>query len=493
MQREEAMVQTVYGAVQGTVDHGIYNWRGIPYALPLEESRCFSPPEPMEAWSGLLYAKEFSGICPQRSLLRKSVSLECLTLNIWSPAADSKRRPVLFFIHGGSFKHGAGSESFYNGANLARTWDIVVVTCNYRLGVYGFLDFSALDPQLSSNNGVRDIIAALKWIHHAIADFGGDPDLVTLVGQSAGATMVSVLVTIPNIRSYFHRAVMMSGGPTQLQSKQTCMATTESFLEFANITTGRKLKRTSWDELVSLQKAFIRSYGMGAATFRITVDKALVSAMPIEAAQRGEITVPMLIGTTREEMGFLAIKSLARVIDVHAIVKNGLQREDASVLRQLEDTYHVVYGKDRGMCMMYTDLLFRISSLWLAQALYTEAGAWMYRFDFETAALRMNGLHAVHSSDLPYVFGNFKPALVRPLFMIEPQKQAVSSVAQELQRDLVTFMRTGQLDWPLCAAHATVGKCYDNPSVIEPMVHEEVSRMYDLTAYKRTSLAGIPV
>ena len=369
----------------------------------------------------------------------------------------------------------------------------MVVSCNYRLGVYGFLDFSVLDSYFSSNNGVRDVIAALRWINHAIADFGGDPELVTIVGQSAGATMVSALVTMGNIRPFFQRAVMMSGGPSQLQSTETCRKTTESFLEFADITTAHQLKHTSWEEIISRQKAFIRSYGMGAATFRITVDGTLVPAMPIAAARRGEITVPLLIGTTREEMGFLAIRPLARMIDVHAIVKNGLGREEASVRSELEEAYHTVYGKDRGMCMMYTDLLFRISSLWLAQALCPEAGAWMYRFDFETAALRMNGLHAVHSSDLPYVFGNFKPALVRPLFMIEPHKQAVSTVAQELQRDLVTFMRTGQLDWPLCTAQTTGGKCYDDPPGIESMVDERISRIYDLTVYKRASLAGIPV
>jgi len=492
MVREEAKVRTSYGVVQGAVDHGVYNWRGIPYAQRLDEGTSFLPPEAITRWSGVLMAKEFSGICPQRSVLRKNVSWNCLTLNIWSPAPDAKRRPVLFFIHGGSFKHGAGSESYYNGAHLARTWDIVVVTCNYRLGVYGFLDFSELDPQFSSNNGVRDIVAALRWIHHAIADFGGDPELVTLVGQSAGATMVSALVTMDSIRSYFHRAVMMSGGPTQLQSTDTCKATTRSFLEYSEITTARELTSLSWDQLISRQKAFIRSYGMGAATFRITVDRDLVPAMPIDAAQRGLVSVPLLIGTTKEEMGFLAIKPLARLLDVHTIVKHGLAREEDAVLEQLEEAYHAAYG-ERGRSMFYTDLLFRISSLWFAQALAQHKGAWMYRFDFETAVLRMNGLHAIHSSDLPFVFGNFKPVLVRPLFLLDHDKHVIYSVAEHVQRDLVNFMRTGVLDWPQSTARTTDGKCYNELSTIDEMIDQTVNQIYGHTVYKKTSLAGVPI
>jgi para-nitrobenzyl esterase len=493
MPETQTMVTTSLGRIKGALDRGVLSWKGIPYAVPLVKEQQFLPPEPVPAWKGILDASSYSGICPQRSFLRKKVSTDSLTLNIWSRAVDRKRRPVLFFIHGGSLNHGAGSESYYHGSYLASKHDIVVVTCNYRLGVYGFLDFGVLDSSYGPNNGVQDVVLALHWVRDHILNFGGDPDCITIIGQSAGGTIVSALATSSACRGLFHRAVMMSGGPTQVQSPSLCEQSTEAFLDMAKIKSAKELLAYNFDEMITLQKRFIRSYGMGAATFRVTVDGTTITDYPIRGASEGKVFVPMLIGTTKEEMGFMAIRPLARFLDVGAIVTRGLALESSQLQVELEETYKTLFGEDRGMSMMYTDLLFRISSTWFAQAIGTTGNAWMYRFDFETRALRMNGMHAIHSSDLPYVFGNFKPVLVRPMFLLMGDMQPVYKIADEIQRDIVTFMVEGALDWPKADSRSVLGKCYNDRRCIEPLVHGELENLYEKSVYRKRSHAGIPI
>ncbi len=485
-------VLTSLGRVRGTTDHRTCSWKGIPYALPLESRLRFSPPEPLARWNGTLDASRFGSIAPQRSLLRTKVGPDCLTLNIWSPAADAKRRPVLFFIHGGAFSHGAGSESFYHGAYLASRWDIVVVTCNYRLGIFGFLDFSLLDGSCSGNNGLRDVLTALRWTHDHIGDFGGDPQNITIAGQSAGGTMVSALASMRDTHRLYRQAIMMSGGPTQLQSRDSCRISSEAFVTLNGIETCNELYAADLQDLVTKQKRFMRKHGLGAATFRITVDEDLVHEFPIVAARKGVMDhLPFLIGTTKEEMGFMAIKPLARLIDVGNIVNKGLEEEDPQIRQELLDTYVALYGEDRGIPMMYTDLLFRISSTWFARNVASGQHAWMYRFDYETQILRMNGFHAIHSSDLPYVFGNFKTALVRPMFLLTPDMSQVRAVADEVQQDIVSFMREGSLPWDPCTDEHPLGKCYDDPPTIGEMVDRRLDALHDRTRYKYRSFHGI--
>ncbi len=374
---------------------------------------------------------------------------------------------------------------------MAETWDIVVVTCNYRLGVFGFFDFSLLDERCTSNNGLRDVILALEWVQNHIASFWGDPSQVTVAGQSAGGTMVSALVTNSQAKSLFQRGIMMSGGPTQLQSLATCAEKSASFLSMLQIKTAKELFALDFDTIITAQKRFMKREGMGAATFRISVDGTLVPQFPIVSALQGEIApISLLIGTTKEEMGFMAIKPLERLINVSKIVNDGLQLEQPEVRNQLLDAYNELYGENKGLPMMYTDLLFRISSIWLAQAHHQ---AWMYRFDFETKILQMQGLHAIHSTDLPYVFGNFKTVMARPLFLLTTDMAPVYAIAQEIQSDIVFFMRGGTLPWASCSAGKAEGRCYKIPPCVEPMVHEKLIPLYAKTRYRAASHRGIEV
>ncbi|HEX2116257.1 MAG TPA: carboxylesterase family protein, partial [Alphaproteobacteria bacterium] len=211
----ETEVRTGAGILRGAHEDGLLVFRGVPYARPPVGELRFMPPQPMPPWNGTRDAVADGPIAPQgRSRLahimgdfERPQSEDCLTLNVWTSAADSGKRPVIVWIHGGAYSSGAGSLPWYSGASFARNGDMVAVSINYRLGALGFLYL----PGVSDGNlGIQDQVMALRWIRDNIAAFGGDPDNVTVVGQSAGAGSIAIHMTMPSARGLFRRAVMQS-------------------------------------------------------------------------------------------------------------------------------------------------------------------------------------------------------------------------------------------------------------------------------------------
>ena len=187
------IVTTQYGKVKGTTENGVHKWKGIPYAKPPVGQWRFKAPEPPEVWEDVLDATAYGPICPQPSdLLSLSYtelprqSEDCLYVNVFAPDTPSQNLPVMVWIHGGAFYLGAGSEPLYDGSKLAAQGEVIVVTLNYRLGPFGFLHLSSFDEAYSDNLGLLDQAAALKWVRENISAFGGDPDNVTVFGESAG-------------------------------------------------------------------------------------------------------------------------------------------------------------------------------------------------------------------------------------------------------------------------------------------------------------------
>jgi para-nitrobenzyl esterase len=210
------VVATDRGPVRGQAHGEIRLFRGIPYAAAPIGERRFRPPEPHPGWTGVWEATKFGSECPQKGSLGTVIGDEdCLTLNLWTPAAAAaKPRPVLVFIHGGANAIGSGSDPFHDGRRLAKNRDVIVVTINYRLGWLGFLAHPELTAESggSGNWAYLDQIAALQWIARNIAAFGGDPKRVTIVGESAGALGVCILLASPRAAGLFHAAIMQSGG-----------------------------------------------------------------------------------------------------------------------------------------------------------------------------------------------------------------------------------------------------------------------------------------
>lgn len=221
-------VHTRCGELRGSQEGGLSVFRGIPYARPPVGPLRYRPPQPPEPWNGVRDALRFGPAPPQDaqamgSMLDMGIGRtdeDCLYLNVWTPAPDAGRRPVMVWIHGGAFILGAGSQYLYDGATLARRGDVVVVTVNYRLGALGFLPLQDAQgqPMASGNEGLLDQIAALEWVRREIAAFGGDPGCVTLFGESAGAMSCAALLGMPRARGLFQRVILQSGSANYISS-----------------------------------------------------------------------------------------------------------------------------------------------------------------------------------------------------------------------------------------------------------------------------------
>lgn len=227
---DSAIVKTKQGSVRGTEGHAARVWKGIPFAKkPVGDLR-FQPPEPPEAWEGTFEANEFGPVCTQNKDIAamlgapaENMSEDCLYLNIWAPAGPREGLPVMVWIHGGAFRAGAGSSPLYDGASMAENGGVIVVTINYRLGAFGFLHLAGLDSSYSANLGLLDQIAALKWVRENIKAFGGDPEQVTVFGESAGAMSIASLLAMPAAKGLFQKAILESGASQIIPPEQASM------------------------------------------------------------------------------------------------------------------------------------------------------------------------------------------------------------------------------------------------------------------------------
>src|SRR5262249_53490423 len=216
------VVETRRGRVRGIAEGDVHVFRGIPFARPPIGERRFAAPEPPEPWAGERDATRFGPashqasrpLAPMLGILVDEEGEDCLTLNVWAPAAGAgARRRVMVWIHGGAWVIGSGSERTYDASHLVRRGDVVVVTINYRLGPFGFLRTRELggDLDATGNAGMLDQVAALEWVRDEIAAFGGDPGNDTVFGESAGSVNIACLLTMPRARGLFHRALLQSG------------------------------------------------------------------------------------------------------------------------------------------------------------------------------------------------------------------------------------------------------------------------------------------
>jgi para-nitrobenzyl esterase len=462
-------------------------WKGIPYAQPPVGEERFCHARPPLPWSGALDASAYGPLCPQA---RKDarMSEDCLTLNIWSADDGAAKKPVMFYVHGGAFADGGGSDPDYEGTKLARE-GVVVVTINYRLGVLGAMDFSFLGEGFQPNCGMTDIIQALRWTVENIGAFGGDAGNITVFGQSAGAIAVSVLITLPDAQPHIAKAIMMSGSPVLMHTKEQYQKTAREFMEFMGLDTAEKLKAADAQGIADAQGAFARHCGLGSGTYMIEIDGGVVPQYPIPAVTAGVgKPIPLLIGTTREEMSFLFVKPFDRFLDVDGIFSAGVGGEQEETMKRIGAAY-TPYG-ERKKAVMMSDLVFRMPSVWFAEAYGAYAPVWMYRYDYESPTMRITRLHTFHASDLPPVFGNYGTRLAHILYPLTHYKPHFKRLAAEMRGDFARFAREGALPWPRCVDGDTPAKCYDRRIVIEPAVPQEVKGAYIGSNYHRRSLRG---
>ena len=382
----DVLIRTAAGPIEGASADGIRHWFGVPYA----KAERFAPPEPVEPWTTPRTATAMAPQCPQMygSNAKRARSAgpdygeDCLALNIWSPeGAETGSRPVFFWIHGGAFV--AGRCNGYVGAELAQAGDRVVVGINYRLGVLGFVNFGeALGlPQIPSNLGVRDQIAALAWVRDNIAAFGGDPGRVTIAGQSAGSMAVSLLMLCRPAWPLFHGAIMQSGAVSLIQDQETSRRIARRYAELLDLNQGDldRLRHLNLQRLFEAQGTIDgeERNGLPAAPW---YDGELLPASLAEAHARPTAAVPLLAGATREEVRLFELMPgdilPTRWTDLEALLRSQLPAAHAARIL-------AAYPRTKaGRRALASDLSFAMPTRNFAERHARSQPTWFYRFDY---------------------------------------------------------------------------------------------------------------
>jgi para-nitrobenzyl esterase len=440
-------------------------FRGIPYARPPVGPLRFRAPEAPLAWQGTRDARSFGSASPQDKGLATDIgdrSEDCLVLNVWTPAADNLKRPTLVWIHGGGFTSGSSAQELYDGEELAARGGVVVVSFNYRLGVLGFgylrEVLGSAGSDLPANLGLRDQLAALRWVRDNIAEFGGDPENVTLFGESAGAMSVSVLLSSPHARGLFKRAIAQSGGAHHVLYPDQASLIAETFVKAVGASAAHpeRVFTASAEEIVVAQRECIkRSVWRGARGKRVfqsgitlmpVIDGDVLPNDPLTAIANGSARdIPLLAGSNLEEWNYFLFLSEPdkRDIDEATLLKI-LEKRQPGLGQAAVDFYRERLGASLSPSAIYSafesDRSFRMPSLRLYEALAADGGtAFAYLFDFRSHLFH-NQLGACHALDIPFVFGTIEGRFGRG--MTGGTEDAVQ-LSRRMLDAWVAFARTG--------------------------------------------------
>jgi para-nitrobenzyl esterase len=450
------IVHTDSGALAGAREGELRVFRNVPFAAPPVGERRFDAPGDVVPWIGVRDATKNGPIPPQsRSRLAEVMgdftaeqSEDCLSLTVWTPAADAKRRPVLVWFHGGGFSSGAGSLPWYSGHVLARTGDIVVVSVNYRLGALGYLYL----PGLSAGNlGLLDNVAALRWVRRNIERFGGDPGMVTVAGQSAGAMSILALMVSPLASGLFRRAIPQSTAIGRLaRSAADAAAIGAQYAELLGVPSNdaAPLKAVPVSEILEAQGKIARlrgEFGNPSPPFMLTVDGTTISRDILDALHDGlGSDIDLMIGTTREESAaFCAIDPAIRGAG-EAQLLDVFQRIFGAGAATYLDAYRERRPAATAQALLtdvITDEQFLIKMLRLADW-RAAAGrpAYVYQFDWQSPSPKP--FAACHCLELPFVFGNLEDWRDAPM-LDGADPAAVSALSGTMQRAWIAFVRTG--------------------------------------------------
>jgi para-nitrobenzyl esterase len=443
--------QTAQGTVEGESLGKVLAFRGIPYAAPPLGELRFRPPQPPSAWTGVRSALDMSPACPQlidddpTENNEAVMSEDCLALNVWTPNTDSAKRPVMFWIHGGGFTVGATRNTWYDGRHLAARGDVVVVTINYRLGAWGFLDLSAFGARYaeSANVGLLDQIAALKWVKQNISKFGGDPNNVTIFGESAGASSVGDLLSMPVAKDLFSKAILESGLPGgrtgEMSNRHQHL--TQTFLKLLGAESPDEVAKKSMKDLLNAQtQLFSTTTDIG--TFGPSIDGVVLKEKPFAVVAEGRGSrVPVMIGTTLEEMRYF---STAEDIGIEQKPRALLLSQLASIVgsraAEVLDEYQRLYPKwGDTVVEIASDAFMRFPSIQLAEAVSAYQPVYLYLFTYRSNSTYKN-FGSAHAMELPFVFGTVNTPEVIVFTGRDPRRY---ELADQVMDSWIAFARTG--------------------------------------------------
>ncbi|MBN1832580.1 MAG: carboxylesterase/lipase family protein [Deltaproteobacteria bacterium] len=460
---QQIIVSTQAGALEGIFKNGLYVFKGIPYAAPPTGNLRWMTPQPVKSWSGVRSAKDYGPIAPQNLMPMELIgapsfegqpqSEDCLFLNIWTPGLDDARRPVFFWIHGGAFIIGAGTESFLEDGALARRGDIVVVSINYRLGALGFMNLKEITGgtiPATGNEGLLDQIAALDWVRDNITAFGGDPDNVTISGFSAGGMSVGTLLSMPAAYGKFHKAHNRSGAANIVGPLEDCVRITEQYLKILHLK-GKDvdaLRSLNTRQILDTQQVLsdiLREQEFRATPFQPVVDGNALSELPMSAIKKGVAKeIPIMSGTSLDELKCMnTMDPDVRDIDDTGLVERLSGMIPAEWVPSIVEVYRQALNKREGsvtpagiLGSINTDWMFRIPTIRLLET-QRDNGAPAYHYLFVYKSPAMDGLlGAVHGLDNPFLFGSLDEEFTGSDLGLE-------DLALKVQDSCAAFVRSG--------------------------------------------------
>ena len=433
----EATTETTYGRVSGYIDRGVFVFKGIPYAADTSGERRFKRPDPPRPWSGTRSCRAFGPQAPQapRSVWDNDEegflfqwdfgrnSEDCLRLNIWTPGMDGKKRPVMFWIHGGGYAVGSGNElRMFDGVNMATRGDVLLITINHRLNVLGYLNLAAYGNEYadSGNAGMLDIVQALKWVRDNISNFGGDPGNITIFGQSGGGGKVCTLMAMPSAQGLFHKAIVESGPTLTVGSEDASRALAAALLEKLGLAPSQvaRLQEIPCGELEGAANKVIPPTNIGPfIDFRTLarrlglspiMDGRVVTQEPFEpGAPPSASAIPLMIGSTLNEFtNGINHPDAFEMTDsqLQARAESSLHEHASEVITSYRDIYPNANPFQLWSVIATSGV--RGSTLLLAERKALQsAPVYCYQFAWQTPILDGRPM-AFHCSEMPFVFDN---------------------------------------------------------------------------------------
>ncbi|MEV4432680.1 carboxylesterase family protein [Streptomyces sp. NPDC049585] len=482
-------VRIASGALRGSAEEGVAVFRGIPFAEPPVGGLRFAAPRPAGRWEGVREAVTYGPPPPQAAVfgmdaLSRNTGTDWLTVNVWSPEPRTGAGlPVLVWIHGGAYIIGTAAQPEYDGARLAREGGLVVVTFNYRLGIEGFAQIEGAP----ANRGLLDQIAALEWVRDNIRAFGGDPDRVTVFGQSAGAGSIAALMTMPRAAGLFRRAVAQSVPGTFFSPELAADVTAVCAAELGLRPTVSDLAAVAPDRLSAAgdavgakAAAFAGRWGSIAhrpVLFSPVVDGDVLTATPWQALARGAgRDVDLVVGHTRDEQRLfdMADGTLGQVTPEQAATALERFAPGPDGARRYRDAFPAA-GPGELYEQVNSDRLFRMPSLHLATA-RAAGGGRAHLYELTWAAPGMGGAFgACHGLDVPLVFGNLGSGLATMLIG-DGACPAAEEVSASLRAAWTAFAVHGDPGWPAYDTEQRLTRLFDTRPVTTAYP-EEASRL----------------
>lgn len=466
-----AVATITQGDIAGYTENGVNIFKGIPYA----KAERFMAPQPADSWQGTRSCRTYGPTCPQdvrQGWGNDPIAFafnwddgfpgeDCLRANVWTTAngADGGKRPVMVWLHGGGYSAGSGQElPGYDGANLARKGDVVVVTLNHRLNVLGFLDLSDFGAEYaeSGNAGLLDLVAALRWVHDNAEAFGGNPDNVTIFGQSGGGGKVSTLCATPAAAGLFHKAIVQSGSALSTITREQSSRIGRAVVKELGLENDvKKLSTLPYNELLSAAnralakvRAEVEAEGGTGEAFIFgwapTVDGIVLPRQPFsEGAPEQSRNVPMLIGTTKCEFSPTTYVPMLRGADM-ATARSFVERQYGKNTDEFIKNYNKAYPGCQPKDYIDFDTRFRPTAVKQGDIKSAQHGApvYMYMFTWESPVLD-GMLRSTHCMEIPFVFNNAKIHAS----MTGGSAQA-ETLAERMSDAWLAFARTGNPNTP---------------------------------------------